>query len=82
MTMNIIVRPFMGPSRKKLRVSFQVHANGRVTDVRVTEDSVGDPAVGTCVAGRMERLTVHPPVEAPCRGSFPFVFGQRQSSGR
>lgn len=58
----------------KVKVQFTILESGRVSDVRIVEDSTRDDEVGKCIVNRMKRWRFPKPQGGTVTVSFPFVF--------
>jgi len=59
----------------KVTIEFTIQPRGNVTDVKVTNNSTGDAAVGACVANTVQRFRFNPgPDGGSVTFSYPFVF--------
>jgi TonB family protein len=59
----------------KVAIEFTIEERGTVSGVKVTTNSTGSPAVGSCVANAIERFRFNPgPQGGPVTFSYPFVF--------
>lgn len=58
----------------RLVVDFTVGGAGTVTDARVAQDGLRDPAVGACLVSTFRRFRFPAPTGGAVRFSFPFLF--------
>lgn len=59
----------------KVTIEFTIQPRGNVTNVKVTNNSTGDSAVGACVANTVQRFRFNPgPEGGSVTFSYPFVF--------
>ncbi len=59
----------------RIVLQLTIRESGRVDEPRVTEDSLGDPAVIECAAGVLREMTFDPPPRGgPVVFAYPFVF--------
>jgi TonB family protein len=59
----------------KITIQFTIEERGNVSSVKVTENSIGSDAVGTCVANAIQRFRFNPgPSGGSVSFSYPFVF--------
>lgn len=61
--------------RGSIRMSLTIPESGAVENVRATEDSIGNAAVASCIAGVIERFRFTPgPEDGSVTFQFPFAF--------
>ncbi len=58
----------------KIVVRFTINENGKVSDVRIESDSMGNPGVSDCILSRIRRWIFPKPDEGSVTVSVPFVF--------
>jgi TonB family protein len=59
----------------KITIQFTIEERGNVSGVKVTDNSMGSDAVGSCVANAIERFRFNPgPSGGSVSFSYPFVF--------
>ncbi|MEZ4468540.1 MAG: AgmX/PglI C-terminal domain-containing protein [bacterium] len=59
---------------RQVRVQFTIEQSGRVSSVRVVEDTLSDPLVGKCIANAIQRFRFDKPDGGSVTVAFPFVF--------
>ncbi|MCB9547274.1 MAG: AgmX/PglI C-terminal domain-containing protein [Myxococcales bacterium] len=58
----------------KVRIQFTIEQSGRVSSVKVVEDTLSDPLVGKCIANAVQRFRFDKPDGGSVTVAFPFVF--------
>ena len=58
----------------KVRVQFTILESGRVSDVQIVEDTLGDSEVARCMTARMGGWRFPPPAGGTITVRFPFIF--------
>ena len=58
----------------KVRIQFTIEQSGRVSSVKVVEDTLSDPLVGKCIANAVQRFRFDKPDGGSVTVAYPFVF--------
>lgn len=58
----------------KVVIRFTIEDDGRVSNVAVEEQTLGDPNVGSCIVSRFERFRFPKPDGGAVTVSYPFIF--------
>ncbi|MBW2260328.1 MAG: AgmX/PglI C-terminal domain-containing protein [Deltaproteobacteria bacterium] len=58
----------------KINVEFTIGTSGRVTSVKAKGDSLGDPAVTSCVLGKFKSFTFDKPAGGSVKYLYPLMF--------
>lgn len=58
----------------KVTIRFTIGRAGTITDIQVTENTTGDPSIGTCIAQKVRTWRFSPPDEGEVTFSYPFLL--------